>query len=284
MVDQYGIVRERVVLREFLPELGAYTRSQSHEPAKRSPADLLGDPESALTAYGIALALAESAAEHVSLFVDALDEPVRPLAACSCARVVLELSARVQWLLDPELDRIERMGRIFAHRLRGIVQQLKYERSRGRAVVAFEERIEQLAKQADCVGVPVARKKGGRVATIGKMPTATELVSKISSQQAMYRVLSALAHGNSWAILWLCWVPGQETNVGNTAVTSFHKAIRADRLSFLVATVALNLVALIAPLTDFMGWDTRRFRLLSGRLFAELRLEELVARANERYR
>ena len=116
------------------------------------------------------------------------------------------------------------------------------------------------------------------------MPTATELVSKISGQQAMYRVLSALAHGNSWAILWLCWVPGQETTVGNTAVTSYHKAIRADRLSFLVATVALNLVALGAPLTDYMGWDARQFRLLSGRLFAELRLEELVSLANERYR
>ena len=256
-----------------------YIKSQPHEPAKNSPADLLAHPERALTAFGIGLTLVDSMAEHASLFLDALDEPVRLLAACSCARVVFELSARVLWLLDPELEPAERQARIYAHRHSGIVQNVKYRRSENRPVHQHEKRIEELAEEATHLGVQVVRRTNGRVAAIGKMPTATELVSTLKGEP-LYRMLSAAVHGHHWAIHQLSYRSGGRGNVGNTPVTHFYKEVSGDRLAHLVGIVALGFAPAPAALTDYMGWDGDQWRSIWKRLYSDVRVEQRVTLAN----
>ncbi len=276
------MTREQEVLREFLVELADYIKNQPDKPAKGSPADLLGNPKRALTAYGIGMTLMDSMDDHTSLFLDALDQPVKLLGACSCARVVLELSSRVFWLLDPELDPTERQARIYAHRHNGIVQNVKYRRSENKSVDQYEKRIEDLAVEATHLGVTVVRRPNGRVKGIGKMPTATQLVSKLKGE-SLYRIFSAAVHGHHWAIHQLSWTPGDRASIGSTPVTNFYKEVSSERLANLVCIVAIDFVMAPATLADYMGWDRDRWQVIWKRLSSGLRLEQAVSRAKERY-
>lgn len=274
--------REREVLREFLVEVGAYISGQPHEPAPGSPADLLGHPERALHAYQIGLTLADSAGEHASLLLDALDQPVKLLAACSCARVVLELSARVSWLLDPELEPAERHARIYGHRYSGIKQNMNFQRSEKQPVERHAARVEELAEEAVQLGVRVTHKRNGRVNNIGKRPDATSLVSRLKGA-SLYRILSAALHGHDWAIRRLAWRPEGHTRVGDTPVTVFDKVSRPNQLANLVAIVALDLASATSALVDYMGWNADQWRAIRNRLVSGLRVQQLVAVADRRH-
>lgn len=246
--------REQRLLREFLVEVVQYCRRQPRKPATGSPADLLNHPERARAAFRTGLTLIDSAVQHVQLFLDALDEPPRLLAACSCARVALELSARVLWLLDPELEPAEHHARIYGHRHTGILQHKKFQGSQGQPVDQHERWISELAEEATQLGVHVGRSCNGRINTIGKVPTSTELVSRLKAE-SMYRILSAAVHGHYWAIHQL-----RGNEVSN------------ERLSFLVRIVALEFAPGPAALSDYMGWESERMNLAWSRLQSNLRL------------
>lgn len=256
--------REQRVLREFLVEVVQFCRTQPREPATGSPADLLNHPERALKDFRTGLALIDSAVEHVSLFLDALDDPRRLLAACSCARVALELSARVLWLLDPELEPAEHHARMCGHRHIGILQHMKFQRSQGESVDQHEQWISELAEEATQFRVDVGREPNGRITTIGKVATSTELVSKLKAE-SMYRLLSAAVHGHYWAIDHLS-----------------RKRVSDERLSFLVGAVALEFSPGPAALADYMGWQSERMNIAWSRLQSGLRLERMVAQEKER--
>lgn len=259
------MMREQEVLRRFLVDLGDYIKSQPDEPAKGSPADLLGHPERALAAYRTGLALVDSMDEHARLFLDAMDRPVKLLAACSCARVVLELSARVFWLLNPELEPAERLARIYAHRHGGIVQYVKYLRSENQPFDEYEECIEKLAVEAHGLGVPVARGCKGQLEGVGKPLNATAIASKLKAE-SLYRLFSAALHGHYWAIHRLD-----------------PKDVSVDRLVYLVGIVGLDFAPAPSALVDYMGWDSDPWWFMWRRLYSGLRLEQLVARAIERH-
>ena len=256
--------REPRVLREFLIEVVQYCRSQPREPATGSPADQLNHPGRARAAFRTGLTLIDSAVQHVQLFLDALEEPPRLLAACSCARVALELSARVVWLLDPELEPAEHHARIYGHRHNGILQHRKFQGSQGRPVDQHERWISELAEEATQLGVHVGRSCNGRITTIGAMATSTELVSRLKAE-SMYRILSAAVHGHYWAIDQLRGNEGSD-----------------ERLSFLVGLVAIDFASGPAALADYMGWERARMNLAWSRLQSGLRLERMVTLATKR--
>src|ERR1043165_316327 len=68
----------------------------------------------------------ESAADHLMVFADSLAEPVKTVAPWTCVRGLLESCALAAWFLDPSVDARTRVGRCFAFRYAGFVQQFKY--------------------------------------------------------------------------------------------------------------------------------------------------------------
>ena len=141
---------------------------------------------------------------------------------------------------------------------------MKFQRSQGEPVDQHEQWISELAEEATQFRVHVGHGTNGRITTIGKVPTSTELVSKLKAE-SMYRILSAAVHGHYWAMDHLS-----------------SKRVSDERLSFLVGAVALEFSPGPAALADYMGWQRGRMNLAWSRLQSGLRLERMVALANER--
>ena len=128
-----------ISLREAVTELndGCATLLESTDsnPAHGSQADrgLAQSPqcESIETVISITQFLNEFSSEHLSTFVKILNEPIEPLAACTCVRSMLESCAIAAWLVDPDIEDKERIARQFAHRFQGLDQQLKFGRVAG---------------------------------------------------------------------------------------------------------------------------------------------------------
>src|ERR1700731_3249610 len=69
---------------------------------------------------------------------------------------------------------------------------------------------------------------------VERMPTATKMIKMMLNDEMNYRLLSAVAHGHSWAIRGLGWSSfGPDVNVGGVALTPFQKAVNADAIAIM---------------------------------------------------
>jgi len=121
---------------------------------------------------------------------------------------MLEPCALSAWLLDPEIDAHDRIGRIFALRYEGLIQEQKLIRATigsGSNVATLEQSkvgIDNLEQTAISLGYkPVRNINGERIGIGQKMPKATDVIKLMLDDEALYKLLSAVAHGHSWAIL-----------------------------------------------------------------------------------
>src|ERR1043165_5452333 len=102
----------------------------NNEPASNSPAikeeKSFPKPELVRDVHCRGMLSIESAADHLMVFADSLAEPVKTVAPWTCVRGLLESCALAAWFLDPAIDAKTRVGRCFAFRYVGFVQQFKY--------------------------------------------------------------------------------------------------------------------------------------------------------------
>ena len=277
MKEKGVLPKERKALRRFLSELGAYTKSQSDVPAAGSPAhreESLPRPVSARTAYGIAVTLAELAAENAVLLADALEAPAKPLACVSCARTVLENTSYARWILDREIEAAERVERVFGYKYRGLEQRLKSAGSDDVAV--YKKRVEELVHAATELNVKVSRHGDGKLDLVGARRSATDLC-KLYGGEETYRLLSAIQHGHGWAIRRWCYVPQSQKIEDGVPVMRFSKGIRRERLEFLIVTVVCGLSGAVWAMADFMGWDRERLEEIGRQVLPSLNFEEWLA-------
>ncbi len=158
----------------------------------------------------------EHAADHVSLFLKTLQEPVEIIATLTCVRSMLEAGSIAAWLLDPVINGKERLGRSLAHRFQGMVQQSKLARMTGKTndVQEIAARTEELEQLALSLGFsPVVDSKGRRIGICQLMPSATEMIESTLGLGNEYRMLSAVAHGHWWAIHHFCYETTATTDI-----------------------------------------------------------------------
>jgi hypothetical protein len=145
----------------------------------------------------------ESAADHLMVFADSIAEPAKTVAPCTCVRGLLESCALAAWFLDPAIVAKARVGRCFAFRYEGFVQQINFLQveKRQSEIDKAQQRMIKVEQDAVSLGYPRLLKKNGNINGIAQhMPSITELIGTTLNRKAEYRLLSGVAHGHHWAI------------------------------------------------------------------------------------
>jgi len=220
-------------------------------------------PESITTAHSIADQLIEYSAEHLSAFVKTITEPIETLACWTCIRSMLESCAISAWLSDPAINAEQRVGRAFAMRYEGLSQQLKFGRCIGQPPAELErikKHIIEVENIAIGLGYPrLQNKKGFRDGIGERMPLATDLIGSELDEESMYRLLSAVAHGHSWAISQIGFKPISASAAGvKTCGTHEHfmeKRVDPDGLAYLAIRGARAFARPLWSQYQYMGWD-----------------------------
>ena len=111
------------------------------------------------------------------------------------------------------------------------------------------------------------------------MPTATKMIKMMLNDEMNYRLLSAVAHGHSWAIRGLGWSSfGPDVNVGGVALTPFQKAVNADAIAIMGLCAAKALLRPLWSHCRYFGWDTDQFTALFEEVF-----DKLMVNDNQRF-
>jgi hypothetical protein len=189
------------------------------------------DPEKVKTAYSQGGLLIEAAADHLMAFSRVLKEPAQTIAPWTCVRAVIETSALSAWLFDPGIDVNERVQRSLVYRCEGLTQEVKFLKASGdqAEVIRIKDRLEKVKQFASNLGdYGVINKNKQRKKVALEMPSVTEIINKTLHEEAVYRLLSAMSHGHSWAHLQLGF-----RQVENGEDPLFEKSLKPISIVFL---------------------------------------------------
>ncbi len=264
----------RSVLQQVLAATNAFVRIQFRQPAQDSPGfveqSTAPRDESVRTAISFAWHFLEAVGENGGLLAKALTPPIQMIASCNCVRAMLEPSARVRWLLDPQIDATQRVGRVYALRHKELVQNRRLAEARKDEDSAsfYTERVEHIAGQAEELGYSVGR-KGDRITRIAEaVPGPTDAIRESLGQDAEYRLLSALAHAETLALRRWCYEVVEGDDEGAIAVKTF----RPQNMAMLTALALLALRDSLLPLAAYMGWDLKHLTIVLDRAAQDLGL------------
>lgn len=251
-------------ISEWLRRSGEIADANQNRPAEGSPAmveqsnsdraDLL------MSACSIACLMIESGAEHLSLFVDTITEPVDSLACWTTVRSLLEPCALSSWLLDPAISPEDRLGRSFALRFSGLQEQLKFVRSINQpyaAVAAIEDRMNSLESSAGQLGYPPLSRSGRRTGIGQRMPGATALIESELGLESAYRLLSAVSHGHTWAISQLGFrdTGGSGELIGSVQTRAIEKGLNLNSVAYLALQGSLAFAHALWNQCRYFGWE-----------------------------
>lgn len=212
------------LVRTFPERAGALIDDVGGTPARGSRIDRelgeLADPESLKTSLSLGGQALEHAADHLFALSDACVSPVKPFAALTLARGVLESAATALWIFDTDIDGKERVERGMSLRLVGLEDQRKLSRASPAGPDTDEvtrkitSRIEDMTSAADARGVEPHRNRRMKVDGFGsKMPGRLELASRVPGGEFDYRLLSAVSHGHSWSLIGVAFKPSEQQNM-----------------------------------------------------------------------
>jgi hypothetical protein len=254
-------------LTAFTAEAGGYVDAQEigHATISQAAKELATfvRPESLVTAAGQAAQLIESVAEHVGAFVRTITNPIQPIACWTCVRSMLESSALAAWILDPTVDAKTRVGRSLALRYEGQEQKVKFGRAAGideKEIQAAEARIDEIERVALGMGYAPVRDKNNRRIGIGqRAPAATDIIKMMLDEECAYRLLSAVAHGHSWAIVRLGFkakAGAPQVSLGGIPTILFEKSVdNPANFAYLGMCAAKAFAMPLWNQCRYNGWD-----------------------------
>jgi hypothetical protein len=134
--------------------------------------------------------------------------PLPVFSHYTLARAAYEPALLTLWLLDPEVDGVERIGRGYAAQLRSLEDMRKFQRDAGMTgeaanAGALYERLFDAARGAGYVSVD----SDGKEWLTPRVPDMVRLFNLYDQQAAvgmpawLYRFLSGHAHGREWVML-----------------------------------------------------------------------------------
>jgi hypothetical protein len=254
----------RDALSRLRDALSAKVQSNGYEPRAGSPAEAdlhaWAGTESMHTAHAQAWMLVEVAADQLTAFLKTVTEPVETIAPYTCVRSLLESAALSCWLVEPNVDARSRVARSLALRYEGMEQQIKWARSAGEDPNTAATRLDTIVTAAQSLGfAPLINRHGERIGVGMQMPSVTELIRDQLHEEALYRLLSAVAHGHFWAInrLGFAMNPAQDSTSPITGHTlrGMSKEPNVIGMRVLVAESALALSRVAWYQTLYLGWD-----------------------------
>ncbi len=275
----------RDTLSALREETAEYIKPYLSTAALGSPAELEAEecsrPESAHTVRGQAFLLVEVAADQLTAFVKTVTEPIETIAPWSCARSLVEAAALGCWLLDPTIDARSRLSRSLAFRYEGMEQQVKWTRAAGHDPSIAKARLDDVEQAANELGfsaVVDGRKR--RRGAAESMPSVTEIIKTVLDEEALYRLLSAVAHGHTWAVQQFSFARAEAAEIvhSSTAVRLIpvEKAPSITGLSYLVVAAAKTFGRLAWYQSLYFGWDHNALRQILEAKFDSLGLADHV--------
>ena len=256
----------QAAIARFLDRTNIYVSERRNQPPSTgSPYDreqqARPNEESLDTGLSLAWFLLEALGEHVGLFCKALQPPVEVIAPATCVRVMLESSARIQWLLDSDIDGKERVGRVYAIRYQELEQDRKFFSAYGSPDAMHDcktihDRMCQVTADAARHGYRrVMAKRGRNKKQIGihvPVPKTTDLIRDATDQEIPYRLLSGLAHTRVLSLRRWCYESLPDTDgPGGSAV----KTLPPDKIALLGALAAACIKDSVMAISRYLGWD-----------------------------
>ena len=272
----------RETLSAFLNRCGELADANGNVPASTSQATQERTdsqrPESIVSAWSVASLLIENSADHISLFVKSIDEPIESLACWTSIRSMMEPCSIAAWLLDPQIDARARVSRVFALRYEGLTQQQKFARSINQPDAEIQkigDRINDVEQAAVNLGYSTVLDRNGRRIGIGeRMPGATDIIGDQLDDESTYRLLSAVAHGQHWAVRQLGFhsVDSNDNpdSVGNVPTQAFERTVNVNGIAFLGLHGALAFAHTLWNQYHYFGWNPDSIEELFERTFDRL--------------
>lgn len=212
----------------------------------------------------------EFGADHMSALKKLLDEPIEMIAAFTCVRSMLESCSLASWVLDPNVDVVARVGRVYSYRCEGMLQQLKAMRviNNTTEAAAVQDHLSKLVREAAALGYREVKDNRGRLIGIfQKMPSATEIISQCLGEGYSYRLLSAVAHGHFWAVSEVhLRTPVGTVESHGVKMQQMTREVRPFNLAFLGFNCMRALSRPVWWQAHLCGWDT----LLVERIFEDV--------------
>ena len=283
MTDSEILARKLQALDRLYDETASILNKYDAKPTDASQASIeiqtpLNVPSGLFLSSGINLSnafleaniLIESAADHLTAFRRTLIEPVLPISLWTCLRAILEASAIACWLIDPKINVSERIARSFARRYENLTQQKAIANSVGdtAGVGEAKNRLGEIEGESLTFGYPPIRDKNKKRIGIGRpMPTFTELVKDVLDQEIIYRISSAIIHGNQSVIMQLSFQKNNEGPVQQFKDVTLHmyeKNLSLSMLRGVCAVVALGFAKANWFRCVMYGWDQSEMGMVLG--------------------
>lgn len=257
---------------------GQIFNQYQHEPAANSIADqeLKSFPKPSLVndVHYRGMLSMEAAGDHLMGFTACMAEPAKTLAPATCIRGLLESCALAAWFLDPDIDVRTRVGRCFAFRHEGFVQQIKcfQVEKRQAEIDLVQKRMTQVEQAAVSLGYPRLLKKSGAINGIAQhMPGITELIGTTLDLETEYRLLSGVAHGHHWAIQQLGFQGVEAQGAGGQAIKALEKYVHPNVALYLGLIATSSFARVIWYLWRLYGWELKEVEHLLDTTFDRLR-------------
>lgn len=236
-------------------------------------------PESIHMARTLGCLLIDYVADHASAFVQVLQEPAHVHTSWTIVRSMLESSCLAAWFLDPSIDAQKRVSRVFAHRYDCLEKQLTFGNATKRPAVEIEkikDGMDELEREAVSLGyAALIDKNKKRYGIAERMQSATDLIESILEDGVMYRLLSAVAHGQHWAIRQLNFsLTGASSDDDGVATTAIEKSVNLEGLAVLGSCAVRAFTKPIWYQCTYFGWDCLALEELLEELGDTIRFNE----------
>jgi hypothetical protein len=268
-IGPWHVEQVRDLLDKFRDDVSVYVREQGVLPQTGSPGfverEAFSDPGAVQSAFAQAALLLEIAADQLTAFVKTITEPVETIAPWTCARSLLEACALGAWLLDPNIDVTQRVGRGIALRLEGLQQQLKYAKVVGKGVDHAASRIKSVVEEGKLIGLHPVFDNRRRLIAVGQpMPSVTDLMRDHLNEEATYRLLSAVAHGHHWATTQIGFklLPKDPSRTDPPGLRALVKAPMNPGMVYLGRTSALAIIEYLRRQAGYCGWDWPKLSII----------------------
>jgi len=232
------------------------------------------DSSTVKTVYARSSIFHETIKEHFTALYRVLLKPSCILAAITCTRTILELSAKDMWLLDRDINVRERVGRSFALRYSDLEQQRKFAKSLNMAEgeTLVNERIDSVENDALKLGYcqmlgKNGKSKGKRVGIGTTVPNNTDMIKNILEGKEDYRFLSAIVHGQMGTTIATAFKEIPDSNI-------LEKHAHEETVYYLFQTGPILLSRIVWNKAQFYGWDVNKWEAVIQPVFDTLGISE----------
>lgn len=254
-------------LSHFIDSTQSILTQQAFQPEPESIAAeeirAFARPGAIQTVHAQATLLLECVADNLGAFRKAGLAPMQSMAPFVSVRASLEAAALICWLFDKGIDANERVGRSLALRYHGLSEQLKYinvaDRDQAQSVVS---QVAKLKEYSRSLGYLIRKNKKKEVIGIHQvMPGMTYLISHWLHKDADYRLLSAIAHAQLWAVIQLSFSPVDlpeeaMTQIGKGPGQPMQKTLSPNLVRYLSRVGIESLHQSLMSIFLLFGWDT----------------------------